>query len=226
MSASSLTRACSGGARESQALLKDKHRERIDAYFQRAIAEREIPEGRRLMRDYERFALWGCFLNAFTSGFTRVTSRTSGIHCEMLVYYTHFRVSILYGLWIPWMVSELLYCLETLGSVVHDAPRDIGPDESKSVPIAGNGPAEPPLKARTGLISRVKRLLRAVHQIADRFLETLGCAIGLNLLFWFMTAWLQWGNDDYNASWGFVRDVFGFCAGSGYMDAFGYSCIP
>ena len=26
--------------------------------------------------------------------------------------------------------------------------------------------------------------------------------------------------------WGFVKDIFGFCAASGYIDAFGFDCLP
>ena len=29
-----------------------------------------------------------------------------------------------------------------------------------------------------------------------------------------------------NYLWGFVKDVFGACAASGYMDVYGWECLP
>ena len=71
------------------------------------------------------------------------------------------------------------------------------------------------------------------YAIFDRglraFAETLLAAIVLCICFWYACLG-YWRVDMSHAAqmylWGFVKDVFGYCAASGYKEAWGLDCLP
>ena len=73
-------------------------------------------------------------------------------------------------------------------------------------------------------------LAERLRLLANQFLETLLVAVAMNLLFWFVVCQLHWDTrlavSVQKYMWGFTKDVFGICAGSGYMAEWGLQCLP
>ena len=69
-------------------------------------------------------------------------------------------------------------------------------------------------------------VIEKVQGIFGRFCEALLAVVILNSIVFFTTTVLHFENDNaIEFYWGFVSDVFGVCAASGYKDAWGYECI-
>ena len=165
------------------------------------------PTAMQTYRIYEGPVRLVSSLIAFGRPFAHVTAVGGGITCETMGYYLFYRAGVTLGLWLPYGARELLELLArclALGSLhLQDA------DAARQ---------------------RVKPELRLMLAgFVARFGETLFCAVAMNLtfgvfceLFWDM----EWGRFFRDFLWGFVRDVFGACAASGYADVWEYPCIP
>ena len=72
-----------------------------------------------------------------------------------------------------------------------------------------------------------KAIIEKVFAVLGRFCEAFSAVLVLNTVVFFTTTVLHFKND--NAFdlyyWGFVSDIMGLCAASGYKDAWGYACI-
>ncbi len=121
----------------------------------------------------------------------------------MMVYFIYYRVALLYGVWLPYIVEQgfqvIAFLMKTLW-------------------------VEKCERSQKGL----KGAIDFVVQMSMNFVASLVCAAFMNALFWlfcqlFFGADLEFAVQEY--FWGFVRDLFGSCAASGYQEAFGFDCL-
>jgi len=167
-------------------------------------------------------------LYSFWHGFERVTAHRSGIKCEMLFYVMYYRVGLTTTLWMPFLfdvvVGLLSGVLRSLGRSYkrHQARRSDAEVRhvSEGLPRGLNPEAESlTLAARRHLVI-----------VALGIIDRLIAAVCLNLFCWIAVSVFQWGDhlevaiSDY--LFGFMQDVFGWCAAGGYYDAWNYDCIP
>ena len=163
---------------------------------------------------------------SFCLGFNRMSEYESGIPCEMLIYFAYYRVTITYNMWVPWLLQEIVVAV----IAANDLACKTRPLQMPASKTAHHG-AEHDERANTQRLALgpLVSLGRWLGGVVGRFIKTLLCCLTLNALFFFCTAILQWGAPvnfairHYFA--GFVSDVFGFCAASGYAASFGYSCL-
>jgi hypothetical protein len=69
---------------------------------------------------------------------------------------------------------------------------------------------------------------RHAMRTSGHFLRLLFCAAVMNTAFWF--ACISFFGTPFRVAleaywWGFVKDIFGVCAASGYKDSFGFDCL-
>ena len=231
--------------------LKVEAREEIERHFSAVVAKRASSDMSRVMHVHERHARLVCLMAGFLYGFTRVTTVNHGISCETMLYFMYYHVSLLFAVWLPFAMQEAIHawnwwrsCVSVLvagtdkGSAVRAAKPPPKRDETASPKSRRASQAD-----FDGILAEFNEAKRAASEQDDppepfaqalfntvsRFTEMLLCAVMLNFAFWFMTTIMQWESPPHQAwnyAYGFVKDVFGLCAGSGYMDEWGYSCIP
>ena len=163
-----------------------------------------------------RFEMLACTLTAFVSltfGWASVTSPAQHVPCEMVVFYLYYRVGVLCGVWLPLALTEAL---------------ELGLAACRAISSLS-------CRRFAGISSKdhQQAALRAVaawaYGIGFRFTEHLVCVLVMNAMFWlcsntFWQADLAYAWEHY--FWGFVNDVFGLCAASGYAGVYGWDCLP
>ena len=125
-----------------------------------------------------------------------------------MVYYVYYRIALLLGVWLPFSINESLH---VSGTIIFKF----------IVPPSGS-------RQKRSVKSQVRVALRLVCKSAMRFSLTILCAAFMNTTFWlgcqlFFDTPLDVAYDLY--LWGFIEDIFGECAASGYKDAYGFNCI-
>ena len=176
-----------------------------------------IPPGRAgdssITHYVRRFEMASAFVSAlitFITAFHTASSWASQITCEMQVFYLYYRIGIMFGVWLPFGIREVADLFSTFLLPL--------------VPVTSEG------NKHTRTTDQVARhLLSYGWGVCGRFVETLGCSIFMNFVFWFSCN-IFWAADFNYAIkyylWGFINDVFGVCAASGYKDVYGWSCLP
>ena len=192
------------------ALLSEGEIEEVKENVSKAIADYEQAraagtlEGRaKRRRPLDRIVRSTAAFISLCLGFWRMGSAQSGIPCEMLIYFAYYRVGLTYNVWVPWLMQEVVIAAMTL---------------------LGRG------ERSMQCCTRVKmHAMEWFSGIVWRFTETLLCALVLNVFFFVATAILQWESDVRFALKhylsGFVGDVFGLCAASGYANNFNLPCL-
>ena len=132
------------------------------------------------------------------------------IPCEMLVYFCFYRTGILMSLWVGALVRESFELIALLTS---------------------------PNEVRQTLLRELKEnprqfILSAAKGSMFRFIEPLSVAVMLNFFFG-LACTIYWNKDAEGFKYsikhyvpGFVEDIFGACAASGYKDDFNLDCLP
>lgn len=204
-------------------------REEIETYFT-MLGRKGLPKdlaGRDIVRrPFEVPARFIGILFAFFAGFTRATGTNSDIPCEMnfckcqrsfplflvddlltplsmLTDFMYYRVGIFYTMWLTWVLRELFHLCS---GMLH---------------LCASHERKDSLTLRVGL--------EKIAAVVGRFFETVGAALFMNLVVFTTTTVLQFG-DSFAYAWvnyaeGFITDIWGTCAASGYKDAWGYDCI-
>jgi len=158
-------------------------------------------------------------------GFAVLTSKDSQISCEMMAYFLYYRIALRLGVWAPWLVQQVQ---ELVGRVVQLVRLlewcDAIALREESAARGGDRAAAP---AKSTLVCRL--LYQAALQLTTSFVEAFFCACVMNSVFWlacmlFFQTPLDVGFDAYFV--GFLEDIFGFCAASGYKDPYGFDCLP
>ena len=57
---------------------------------------------------YLQFVCFVTMMLAFTLGFYRMTGPESGIPCEMMLYFSYYRVGLFYGIWVAFCINETI----------------------------------------------------------------------------------------------------------------------
>ena len=115
----------------------------------------------------------------------------------------YYRVGLAYTMWLTWILREVLHlCADAFHLCVSSNRKDS-------------------LTLKIGL--------EKIGSVAGRFVETVWAALFCNFVNFILTTVLQF-NTSFGQAWnnyagGFISDIWGNCAASGYMDEFGYSCI-
>ena len=124
-----------------------------------------------------------------------------------MVYFVYYRITLMLSTWLPFVINESLQVMGVLLQIAFQ-------------------------HSRWKRSRRAKRAAKLIGHLSTRtlihFCTTLVFAAFMNVAFWlgcqlFFDAELTQAFDLY--LWGFVKDIFGFCAASGYMDAYGFECL-
>jgi len=198
-------------------LLSPKELEEIRTFIKRELAElrqdvRDQPPSPLKGQDAfgRKFEVFSCVCStatAFLWGFFSSVSWNAKITCEMQVFYLYYRVAIFVGLWMPFVLRETLVVLSSIFKII----------------TWGAGTDEDRKQQRSDI---VKLLIGSCVGFSD----TMIVAILLNTTFWLgcNTFWepstMMYAIEYY--LWGFIKDFFGICAASGYMDVYGWECLP
>lgn len=150
---------------------------------------------------------------AFAFGFIFATNTDAGIACEQLIHFFYYRIGVTCCVWAPFVLRELIEgaVWSASNKLIRLATRE----------TAGGSRCE---ACRRELLAN-----RSVFfGVLGRFTETLACVVMMNLLFWLYCS-MYWNNELDMAAraylWGFVRDLFGQCAASGWADMWGMDCM-
>jgi len=156
---------------------------------------------------------------AFSLGFYRMTGPQSGIPCEMMLYFAYYRVGLSYGIWTYFFINETIFIVSKIFACF--CQRQVKAQDKAQV------------EAQVEVTKRSWNPLTAagltLMKTAQRLIETVFVCQLLNGLFFFVVVLIQWNArldlamDQYFE--GFVTDILGTCAASGYKDAWGFECL-
>ena len=162
---------------------------------------------------------------AFNVGFFRTTSFASGISCEMVGYYLHYKMSVMYSTWIFLAFQQGMWLFAVAKLRLRDRKRG-GPTLAKRSTSKSSVANRARLRKQHAELNKGGVGGIVIETIA-LLTETMASALFLNfffgaacLMFWDSTAkeWSQYL--PY-----FISDVFGTCAASGYAQDFHLPCL-
>jgi len=225
--------------------VKEEHQRRRDEYqHQHGSDPVELPD----MTAQNRRGKLVCFVTmmlAFTLGFYRMTGPESGIPCEMMLYFSYYRVGLFYGIWVAFCINETIAIVSRVSACLRQrqvhllltdwwAAVPFGVGGGSSQPRAARGRARwPQVEAEVQVTKCSWNLLTAagltLMKTAVRLIETVLCCLLLNIVMFTVVVLVQWdalfdlAMKEYFE--GFVTDIFGTCAASGYKEAWGFDCL-